>query len=285
MSTSVGAGQMSAAEAIMRLRADPAHAALIRDSYLGEDTREAAERFECSGEFSEVMRLVGDRVRDGVLLDLGAGTGIASFAFARAGARLVHALEPDPSQVVGRGAIERLRLERVDVLEGVGEGIPLADHSVDVVYSRQVLHHVADLPALAREVRRVLRPGGVYLACREHVIESEDDLDAFLAGHQVHQLAGGEAAHPIDTYLDGMREGGLRIERVWKPLDTVINAFPLVRSQEELGRFRVGVLGPGIGRLSPRLAERLPLIGRRVRRRLAAYEPPGSMWSFSATRR
>jgi SAM-dependent methyltransferase len=278
-------GRLSTAEAIEHLRADPQHAELIRDSYLGKDTREAAERFERSGEFDEVMRLVGDRVRDGVVLDLGAGTGIASFAFARAGARRVYSLEPDPSPVVGRGAIARLPLDRIELLDGVGEGIPLPEASVDLAYSRQVLHHVADLAQLAREVRRVLRPGGLYLACREHVIESQEDLDAFLGAHQVHQLAGGEGAHPIETYLDAMRAGGLRVTRVWKPMDTVINAFPLVRSQEELGHFRVEVLGPRLGRVSPRLAERLPLVGRGLRRRLGPYTPPGSMWSWAAEKR
>ena len=54
--------RMSTAEAIEHLRADPAHADLIRDSYLGADTREAAERFERSGEFEEVRRILGGRL-------------------------------------------------------------------------------------------------------------------------------------------------------------------------------------------------------------------------------
>jgi SAM-dependent methyltransferase len=278
-------GRMSTGEAIQRLRADPEHADLVRDSYLGEDTRGAAEQFERSGEFAQVMRLVGHRVRGRAVLDLGAGTGIASFAFARAGARRVFALEPDPSPVVGRGAIERLSLENVELLEGVGERIALPVEAVDLVYSRQVLHHAADLGALAGEVRRVLRPGGLYLACREHVIEREEDLETFLADHRVHQLAGGENAYPVERYLDGLRAGGLRVRRIWKPLDSVINAFPLVRSEQELRDLRVSLLGARLGRLDPRWPERLPIVRRRARRVLAPYMPPGSMWSFLAERR
>jgi glycosyltransferase involved in cell wall biosynthesis/SAM-dependent methyltransferase len=278
------AGSMSTADAVKRLRADPQHVELIRDSYLGEDTREAAERFERSAEFAEVMRLVGERVAGGAVLDIGAGTGIASFAFARAGASLTYALEPDPSPVVGREAIARLDVEGIDVLDAIGEGIPLADESVDVAYSRQVLHHVGDLEALAREVRRVLRPGGLYLACREHVIEHEEDRAEFLANHQVHQLAGGENAQLADTYLDALRAGGLSVERSWQPMDSVINAFPLVRSQEELVELRVRLLGPRLGRMAPALVRRLPVVRRRVERQLRQYSGPGSMWSFLAVR-
>lgn len=277
--------RMSTAEAIEHLRADPEQADLIRDSYLSADTREAAERFERSGEFEQVKRIMGERLRGGEVLDLGAGTGIASYALTRAGAARVYALEPDPSPVVGRRAIERLDAPGVEILDGIGADIPLPDEAVDVVFTRQVLHHVPDLAALAREVRRVLRPGGIYLACREHVVENEAEMEVFLANHVVHQLAGGEGAHPLGAYLDAMREGGLRIRRVWSPLDSVINAFPLVRSQDELVEWRRRVVGPRLGRLRPTVAVRLPVVGDQVRGRIEPYMPPGSMWSFLAARR
>ena len=270
--------KMSTAEAIQQLRADPENAELIRDAYLGEDTREAAERFALSAEFGEVRAILGDRLA-GVVLDLGAGTGIASFALADSGARVVYALDPDPSPVVGRGAISRLGLDSIVPLEGFGEAIPLASESVDVVYARQVLHHTRDLEAVAREVQRVLRPGGVFLACREHVVADEAALEEFLASHPVHQLAGGEGAYPIDRYLGAMRAGGLRVRKVWRPLDSVINAFPLVRSSEELASLRIELLGPRMGRLGG-WTERLPVLGAGIRRRLAPYTGAGAMWSF-----
>lgn len=276
--------RISTAQAIEQLRANPQHADLIRDSYLGEDTRQAAEDFERSGEFDQVKRILHGRLQGADVLDLGAGTGIASYALSRAGAGRIYALEPDPSPVVGRAAIERLRISGVEILDGVGEGIPLPGESIDIVYTRQVLHHVPDLTALAREVRRVLCPGGLYLACREHVTKSEAELEAFLANHQVHQLAGGEGAYPVDVYREALEAGGLRVRQVWGPLDSVINAFPLVQTQEELVEFRKHIIGPCLGRISPRVTIRLPIVGSHVMSRIEPYAPPGSMWSFLAER-
>jgi SAM-dependent methyltransferase len=41
-----------------------------------------------------------------------------------------------------------------------GEHIPLADHSIDVIFSSNVLEHVENVPAIMSEFRRILRPTG-----------------------------------------------------------------------------------------------------------------------------
>src|SRR5512133_591387 len=95
-------------QAVLRLRSDPAYSALVRDAYLGEDVVESARRFLTSAEFGEVRKLLGTRIQGSVILDVGAGNGIASYSFAACGARSVYALEPDSSNEIGRGAILRL---------------------------------------------------------------------------------------------------------------------------------------------------------------------------------
>ena len=49
----------------------------------------------------------------------------------------------------------------VDYRQGELEALPLEDGEVDVVFSHLVWHHLADHVACAREVLRVLRPGGI----------------------------------------------------------------------------------------------------------------------------
>jgi SAM-dependent methyltransferase len=276
------AAEMSLDEAIEHLRGDPEQADLVRDSYLGPDTEEAAARFEASGEFEEVVRVVGGfEGRD--VLDVGAGTGIASRAIANAGARRVYALDPDPSELVGRGAMAKLANERIEILDGVGESIPLPDESVDVVYGRQVLHHTQDLDAVAREARRVLRPGGIYIFCREHVVADEDELEQFLASHPVHRLAGGEHAYALDDYVGAIERGGLRVRHVWTLYDSVINVWPGANNDRELKQLRRRLLGRPLAALGP-LAPRLPYTREKVHERLEDHTYPGAAHTFVAER-
>ncbi len=110
-------------EAIRLLREDPVERERLVDAYYEPDPVTAARAFAASAEFAAVRRICGPL--DGrELLDLGAGNGIASYAFARAGAR-VTALEPDPSELVGHGAI-RLSCAGlpVEVVDAFGEKLP-----------------------------------------------------------------------------------------------------------------------------------------------------------------
>ena len=270
---------MTVEEAVESLRADPAQQELVRDAYLGPDTAEAASRFRASGEFEEVEATLAGAIDGSEVLDLGAGTGIASYAFADAGAARVHALDPDTSDVTGLGAIERLGTAAIEPLEGVGEDIPLPECSVDIVYGRQVLHHTRDLFAVSREVERVLRPGGTFLVCREHVVENDEGLAIFLGAHPIHQMAGGEAAYPVASYVEPMKAAGLTVADVLGPMDSVINAFPLVRTQDEMLELRRSVLGRTLSRLDEPFGK-LPGLRSLIGRRLSPYIVPGSMWSF-----
>jgi SAM-dependent methyltransferase len=274
---------MTTEEAVLQLRRDPAFADLVRDAYLGRDVDDSAQRFAASGEFAEVRRVLGRKLSGATVLDLGAGVGIASLAFAGAGAGRVVAVDPDPSDEVGRGAMARLaRHDEFEIVDGVGEEIPLPDESVDIVYCRQMLHHSRDLSAVIRDCARVLKPGGVFLACREHVVDDDAQLRAFLAAHPVARLAGGESAYPLATYLAAIRDAGLHVDRSLGPWDSVINAFPGVKTQaelEELVRARLrGKIGP-----AARVALAIPGVGAAVRRRLDKGQP-GRLYTFMAHR-
>jgi len=217
-------------EAIDILRDDPAHQALIQNSYLTRDIVANCTRFAASAEFAEALGLLKFHAAGArTVLDMPGGNGIATYAFASAGFD-VTAVEPNPSNTVGRGAIAHVLSAaglRANIVNAWGEELPFDSNSFDVAYVRQGLHHAMDLPRMLAQLGRVLRPGGVLLACREHVVDNyQESLDAFLESQVDHQLYGGEHAFTLTDYRSAIRSGGLDIRLELGPFDSIINAFP-----------------------------------------------------------
>ncbi len=91
-----------------------------------------------------------DRLPDGRILDLGAGTGAANEVF---GDRDVVALDPSSEMLALDDAPHRL--------VAVGEALPFTDRSFDAVFSAYVFRNLDSVDATLHEIHRVLRPGGM----------------------------------------------------------------------------------------------------------------------------
>jgi 2-polyprenyl-6-hydroxyphenyl methylase/3-demethylubiquinone-9 3-methyltransferase len=94
-------------------------------------------------------------------LDLGCGCGFMSEALARRGAQIIGI---DPSANLLEVACVHAKSQglKITYREGVGEAIPLPTNSVDRVVCVDVLEHVQDVGKVIAEVRRVLRPCGIF---------------------------------------------------------------------------------------------------------------------------
>lgn len=275
-------------KAVQYLRTLPEHKDLVRDAYLDEDTMSAAKRFHASEEFGEVLRLIGTYMKKNApwdVLDVGAGNGIASYAFAAQGHR-VFALEPDVSSDVGAGAIEKLREKgnvKIEILRSPAEHIALESGVVDVVYIRQALHHAGDLPKMTGEVARVLREGGCLVACREHVVDDKEQLRAFLDTHPLHKFYGGEHAYSLETYTGAITNTGLEIKEVLGPYDSVINFAPGEKAEfrktiaERFRRFGIQWIMRGLFRVDALWNLFAYLLNR-------VDKSPGRLYSFLAVK-
>lgn len=218
-------------EAVIWLKSQPDRVDLIRACYYDDPLLDAARRFHVSPEWQAVQKLLA--AQSGKALDIGAGRGISSYALATDG-WTVSALEPDPSSIVGAGAIRQLSAEAglsIEVVQEWGEGLPFADGQFDLVYCRAVLHHAQNLDDLCAEAARVLRTGGVFLATREHVLSQATDLNEFLKSHVLHALYGGEHAYLLSDYVSAIEKAGLRITRQFNPVANDINLHPLSQAQ------------------------------------------------------
>jgi SAM-dependent methyltransferase len=234
-------------QAVKWLREQPDRQELVQACYYDDPLLEAAKRFAASNEWQTVTRLLPPPA--GRALDIGAGRGISSYALAAAGWQ-VTALEPDPGDLVGTGAIRRLANESrlpITVIQGTAEEMEF-DGIFDLVYCREVLHHARDLRAMLRAAARALKPGGMLLACREHVISRREDLKTFQANHPLHHLYGGENAFLLDEYIAAIRAGGLRLKKIYAHYETPINYFPLTEKQwrETISAPLKKRLGPGM---------------------------------------
>ncbi len=226
--------QLTWEEAVQWLKSQSDRQELVRACYYDDPVLKAAQRFANSEEWQAVYDIAKSWT-NGKVLDLGAGNGISSYAFAIAGCR-VTALEPDPSDMVGAGAIAKLAKEAnldIEIIQNFGESLPFADNSFDIVHGRQVLHHAKNLPKLCQEAARVLRPNGLFIATREHIISEPKDLDIFLQTHPLHQLYGGENAFLLNQYYEAISQAGLVLRNSYGQYQSVINYAPTTRTQHQ----------------------------------------------------
>jgi len=104
----------------------------------------------------DAVDLVGEHVdlAGRTVADFGGGPGFYSQAFRKAGARTV-LVDADLDEI-------RLHGRRTPgSVVGLAEQAPLADASVDLAFSSNLLEHVPDLGAVADQIVRVVRPGGI----------------------------------------------------------------------------------------------------------------------------
>ena len=116
----------------------------------------------------EVARILeGLDLAGRTVLDVGCGSGGITLALARDfGAGRVIGLDVEaPVCAKARARVAAAGLvERIEIREVTPGPFPLADASVDVVFSKDSIVHIPDKAALAREAFRVLRPGGWFAA-------------------------------------------------------------------------------------------------------------------------
>lgn len=137
------------------------HAKVVEQQFGSQALAYLNSQVHAQGAEFDLLRSLVPGNHTAQVLDLGCGAGHVSFQLAPLAAELTaYDLSTDMLAVVASSAAER-GLANIRTEQGVAEQLPFADASFDMVASRFSAHHWSDVGLAMREVRRVLKPGGV----------------------------------------------------------------------------------------------------------------------------
>lgn len=163
-----------------------------------------ARRLWTSDVNREVVRWVAPTEGE-VALDIGAGMGAAVFVAAGlvGDTGRVLAVEPTPfmrrTLAVRRGT-NRHR-QRIEILDGVAEDLPIEAGRVDVAWAVNVLHHISDLEGAVGELGRVMAAGGRILLVDEDFEDpAHPEHERFAKRNRDDPHRGGDRHHATDEH-------------------------------------------------------------------------------------
>lgn len=211
----------------------PALLPLDREAYLDHETwiRPAIARLELAP---------GMKV-----LDLGCGHGMASVLLQQTGGQ-VTALDLSAGYLAEAAQRARASHAAVAFVQASGEQLPFADACFDRIWGNAILHHL-DMARAARELHRVLRPGGRCVFCEPW---GENPLLTWARA----RLGNGHTPH----------ERPLR----WRDIQTLRTVFPRVEVQGYqllAAASRLPGLRAGLAWCDRKLLRTLPVLQRLCR--------------------
>jgi SAM-dependent methyltransferase len=120
-----------------------------------------------------------NRATQPLIIDLGCGTGrFSKLLSTRLG---VEVIGIDPSRKMIEQACRKSPTGKACYLQAPAEALPLSEGCASLVFMSMVYHHFTDPPTVARECRRVLRPGG-YICIRNGTRETDFPHRHFFPG-------------------------------------------------------------------------------------------------------
>lgn len=167
------------------------------------------------------------------ILDLGTGTGAVAIQAARPvgpdGAVTGVDISPDMLRLAERRAA-RAGLNNIQFREGRAETIPAEDSSFDVVLASLSLMYVIDRAAAAKEIVRVLRPGGRLVAAvwaapeKCDIVRFQQTAGSFAPKPPVANVGPGAMADPT-LFVKQLAEAGLTAKVETQELGFVFDTF------------------------------------------------------------
>lgn len=116
--------------------------------------------------YLELMSQVNPK-KSAKTLDFGCGTGNYIYALGKFSDYELYGVEPCDEMIV----YARQKNPNTIIKKGDHLNIPYPNNFFDYVYMTNVIHHINDLSIMFREIKRVLKPGGILCICTENRLQ------------------------------------------------------------------------------------------------------------------
>jgi ubiquinone/menaquinone biosynthesis C-methylase UbiE len=181
---------------------------------------------------AEMYSQVVSRLRPGVgdfLLEVGCGLGVGAAQTVNEYTVIVSGMDRSEAQLERALAINASDINAfsgaLSYVQGAVTAIPYQDGSVDGVYAVEMLQHVDDLAQAAREIHRVLRPGGRF-ATATFFARDDAPADAPVADLIETVASGVDVIRPVGAFAADLTAAGFEEvtvesigEHVWRQFD------------------------------------------------------------------
>ncbi|MGF1509486.1 MAG: class I SAM-dependent methyltransferase [Myxococcota bacterium] len=164
-------------------------------------------------ELALTRRMEELRVKPSRAVDLGCGTGRNTYRLLEAGADVTAVDFSERMMDVARRhpRAPRVRFCRHDLTEP----LPFEDAAFDVVVCALVLEHVAHLPPLFREIRRICeRDGWIHLSDLHPVMRLRDGQAQFSDRHEGLEVRPKGYEHNVSDYVMAVVQAGFELVRM-----------------------------------------------------------------------
>lgn len=221
------------------------------------------DRFDPIGFYGPLRRIearwLGRSPRDVLELGFGQGFNLADLGGRHPGLRFA-GIDLTPAHLaLAERRIRDQGLQNVSLCLGDFHHLPFADASFDQVFAIEVFCYATDLELAFSEVRRVLRPGGVFTLFDGYLTQpsAQFSADEALAAELIAKGMAIDHLQSVDDILATARRNGLDCVGL-TALDTEV--MPTLRRLERVTGSVVRI--PWLGRWA--LARRSPMRGRNV---------------------
>lgn len=197
------------------MSASASHAQVVQTQFGDRADAYLHSAVHAQGEEFAALRDAVAAIPHARVLDLGCGAGHVAFHVAPvAGEVVAYDLSTQMLDVVAGTAAER-GLHNLRTVQGAAERLPFVDGEFDCVFSRYSAHHWSDVGQALREVRRVLKPGGIA-AFVDVVTPGLPLLDTHLQTIEVLRDTSHVRDYTLAEWLRFVGDAGLSVQQLYR---------------------------------------------------------------------